>query len=472
MALIATYPEMSRIFLGIAKRNNIIAYDEYASFGDALDIARKMESKVNIILSRGATAAYIKENIDTPVVFIPITSFDVLQAVRKLDDSVKEVALFHYDKAIYGISVIEDMFGIKIHEYRFETHEDIERNIVHVIRKGIKTIIGGQVAMRIAKENDLNGIEVSAGTDTISRAIGEAVQIVQESRKTYYQAARIEAAFNAITEGIVITDENDEIVISNTSADQLLGRHYHPGEKFIDDSADSRYDMSKESLQANYNYLRKIRERTINTSNIPVERNGRFVGVVSTFEDVTNIQNLEQNIRQRLSEKGLNARYRFDDIHSQTGSMESIKKLAVSYAATDLTILIEGESGTGKELFAQSIHNASKRAKGPFVAINCAAIPETLLESQLFGYEDGAFSGAAKGGKPGLFELAHNGTIFLDEIGEMPIQLQTRLLRVLQEKEVMRIGGDRNIPINTRIISASNKNLMKMMREGAFFEKL
>ncbi|MCX7781786.1 MAG: sigma 54-interacting transcriptional regulator, partial [Negativicutes bacterium] len=146
--------------------------------------------------------------------------------------------------------------------------------------------------------------------------------------------------------------------------------------------------------------------------------------------------------------------------------------LAELYAATDSAILIQGESGTGKELFAQSIHNASKRKNGPFVAVNCAAIPEQLLESELFGYEGGAFTGARKEGKQGLFELAHNGTIFLDEIGEIAKSLQARLLRVLQEKEIMRVGGDKIIPINIRIISATNQDLKLRTEQGAFREDL
>ncbi|MDR2771798.1 MAG: sigma 54-interacting transcriptional regulator [Clostridiales Family XIII bacterium] len=472
LALIATYPEMSKIFLDIANKSNIIAYDEYASFDDALVVAKKMESKVDVILSRGGTAAYIRDNVSTPVVFIPITSFDVLQAVRKLDPATKEAALFHYDQNIYGINDIQEMFGLTIREYRFETHDDIEQNVKDVMRKGIRTIIGGKVAMRLAAANGLSGVELSAGLDTIDRAINEAVQIVQESRKIYYQAARIEAAFNAITEGIVITDENEEVLISNSNIEQLLGRTYRAGERFNDVVPDSKFRFALESLQPQYDYLRDIGGHVINVSHIPVERDGRLVGVVNTFEDISKIQNLEQNIRKQLHEKGLKAKYRFEDILTQSESMLSVKKLAASYATTDLSILLEGESGTGKELFAQSIHDASSRRKGPFVAVNCAAISENLLESELFGYEPGAFTGASKTGKQGLFELAHRGSIFLDEIGEMPIQLQTRLLRVLQEKEVMRVGGSRNIPVDIRVISASNHNLLEMTGSGDFREDL
>jgi transcriptional regulator with PAS, ATPase and Fis domain len=151
--------------------------------------------------------------------------------------------------------------------------------------------------------------------------------------------------------------------------------------------------------------------------------------------------------------------------------MECIK-LSKKVAKSDLTVLITGESGTGKELFAQSIHNASLRKNGPFVAINCAAVPESLLESELFGYESGAFTGARKEGKAGLFEQANMGTIFLDEIGDMPLTLQARLLRVLQERQVMRIGSDRLINVDIRIIAATNKNLIKMIEKGQFREDL
>jgi propionate catabolism operon transcriptional regulator len=145
---------------------------------------------------------------------------------------------------------------------------------------------------------------------------------------------------------------------------------------------------------------------------------------------------------------------------------------AKKYSLADSSILIYGESGTGKELFAQSIHMASRRSQHPFVAVNCAALPESLIDSELFGYEEGSFTGAKKGGKTGLFELAHQGTIFLDEISELPLHLQSRLLRVLQEKEIVRIGGDQLIPIDVRIITASNKDLAECVRQGTFREDL
>ena len=152
--------------------------------------------------------------------------------------------------------------------------------------------------------------------------------------------------------------------------------------------------------------------------------------------------------------------------------MKEILVLLKTISGTDSTVLICGESGTGKEMFAQSIHNASSRSRYNFVAVNCAAIPENLLESEMFGYEEGSFTGARKGGKTGLFELAHRGTIFLDEIGEMPLQLQSKLLRVLEERKVRRIGSDKNIDIDVRVIAATNKNIHQLMLDGSFREDL
>lgn len=175
---------------------------------------------------------------------------------------------------------------------------------------------------------------------------------------------------------------------------------------------------------------------------------------------------------QKKRGKNFTAHYHFSDILTEDIQMQVVRSQAGIYAQTDSTVLIQGESGTGKELFAQSIHNGSSRKDGPFVAVNCAAIPVALLESELFGYEKGAFTGANKEGKAGFFEMAQMGTLFLDEIGEITPEIQTRLLRVLQEKEIMRVGGNRIIPVNVRIICATNRNLREEVKKGNFREDL
>ena len=179
-------------------------------------------------------------------------------------------------------------------------------------------------------------------------------------------------------------------------------------------------------------------------------------------------QNDESLVRKKMYGKGLKAKYRFDDIITTGKTLGKVLNQARQFASVDSPILIVGESGTGKELFAQSIHNASSRRDGPFVAINCAALPEALLESELFGYSEGSFTGAVKGGKPGLFEMAHGGSIFLDEISEIPVSFQSKLLRVLQENEVRRIGDNKVLCLDIRIITATNKDLHEQVRRSLF----
>ena len=184
------------------------------------------------------------------------------------------------------------------------------------------------------------------------------------------------------------------------------------------------------------------------------------------------VEKAKMNVRLEKLEKKVGQMYSFDSILGESKALKEAVLLAQKVSVTDVPVLLTGETGTGKELFAQSIHNSSPRKNHPFVAINCSALPENLLESELFGYVEGAFTGASKGGKMGFFELAHKGTIFLDEIGDVSPNLQSRLLRVLQEREVVRLGSDTVIPVDVRVISATNKNLKEEVANGRFRQDL
>ena len=195
-------------------------------------------------------------------------------------------------------------------------------------------------------------------------------------------------------------------------------------------------------------------------------------GAVVHFTTIQQIERMETQVNSEIYQKGHYAKYRFEDILGKSESITKTKKLAERFSKYQSNILLYGESGCGKELFAQSIHNSSLRSEQPFVALNCGSLPTNLLESELFGYVEGAFTGASKKGKKGLFEIANKGTIFLDEISEIDAQGQTRLLRVLEERTVMRVGDDKVIPIDVRVIAASNKNLLRLVKEGRFREDL
>ena len=194
----------------------------------------------------------------------------------------------------------------------------------------------------------------------------------------------------------------------------------------------------------------------------PVAVSGKLMGAVLHLSDFEDLCSTVYEFSARHIETT------FEDILGEGETIQKVKRYASKVARNDSTILIIGESGTGKELFARAIHSNSKRASSPFIAINCAAIPETLLESELFGYDDGAFSGAKKGGKPGKFEIANGGTLFLDEIGDMPLHMQAKILRVIQEGIVERVGSIKTLPVNVRIIAATNKNLDQLVKDGAF----
>ncbi len=198
----------------------------------------------------------------------------------------------------------------------------------------------------------------------------------------------------------------------------------------------------------------------------PFLSEGSVVGVVISFRDIEEAQKLVYNINTRA------LKYTFEDIMGESEAIRRAKNQALLTARGNSTVLITGESGTGKEMFAKAIHYASSRAKGPFVTVNCGAIPENLLESELFGYEKGAFTGASDKGKPGKFEMANGGTIFLDEIGDMPLHLQVKLLHVLQNMRFERVGGNKVIIVDVRVIAATNKDLETMIKEGTFREDL
>jgi transcriptional regulator, propionate catabolism operon regulatory protein len=281
------------------------------------------------------------------------------------------------------------------------------------------------------------------------------------------------AILNYSTEGVVAVDADGVINLVNPAAIKLTG----VGEEAVGHPVDAMLPQlglgrALESGRAELGEIETINGQQVAVNRVPISVGNQAVGAVATFQPVAAIQELEGKIRRKVYQRGHVAKLTASGILGESPAIKRAKTIAKEFSDINSTVLIMGETGTGKEIFAQSIHNSSSRRKGPFVAVNCAALPENLLESELFGYAEGAFTGAARGGKIGLFELAHMGTVFLDEISEISHKLQGRLLRVLQEREIMRLGDDKIIPVNVRVIAATNRDLYKMMRDGLFREDL
>jgi transcriptional regulator with PAS, ATPase and Fis domain len=277
-----------------------------------------------------------------------------------------------------------------------------------------------------------------------------------------------------LDEGIIGVNANGIIYAINTSAEAVTGRHKDEviGRLAKEVLADIPFEKVINSLKPIKNRLIKINDVHVDLSIEPVISGNIAIGAFASVKKFKDTEFQQHKLRLQLLNRGYRAKYSFEDIIGESAVIIKTKKIAEKMAKTNSPVLITGESGTGKELFAQALHNSSLRKGFPFVAVNCAAIPENLLESELFGYEEGAFTGAKKGGKPGLFEFAHMGTLFLDEIEAMSLNLQSKLLRILQEKEVVRIGGDRVISVDVRIIATSNENLNDLIHKGRFRKDL
>lgn len=286
------------------------------------------------------------------------------------------------------------------------------------------------------------------------------------------------AIMESISDGLICTDKEGIITDINLTARKML----HVDEKYVIGKSLGQFLIKENEKKIQRvlgngkglieeEFAIKIRNRKIihcisTITPIKDNRNNIVEGIVMTFRESKTVHNLVNKI------VGAQARFVFDDILGESPQLNEAKKMGIMAAKNDSTVLLQGESGTGKELFAQAIHNASSRRDGPFIFLNCGAIPRELVASELFGYVEGAFTGAKRGGHPGKFELADGGTIFLDEIGDMPLDTQVNLLRVLETKQVVRVGGHNVVPVDVRVIAATHKDLEKGVESGNFRQDL
>lgn len=294
------------------------------------------------------------------------------------------------------------------------------------------------------------------------------IYIYNDFLNNFVKSYVYDSVINDSPSALIVTNEKYNLLFSNDKAKALFD--IHDGNLLSDIMGNEIFEKIQEDVMPKTGIV--IHEVQYFIKKTLIMLMDEIMGYYIVFQSEKDLVDIEINARKLIEKKGLYAKYNFSDIIHESPSMRECINTAKTVALTDHTVLITGESGTGKELIAQSIHNYSKRKNMSFVAINCAALPESLLESELFGYESGSFTGARKNGKLGLFEQANGGTIFLDEIGDISPNLQSRLLRVLQERQIMRIGSDRVIKINARIIAATNKDLLSEVEKNNFRKDL
>jgi len=438
--------------------------------------AKEKAKNVDVIISRGFTFDFLQSHIrDTPIVEIPVSGHDIIRCLAKAKSEfgAKKVAFFGPESQLRGVDELAAIIGVKIKVCVRRQPGDQEPMIREAISEGCNVIIGGVDSIAASEAMGLPTLPLRSGKEALWQAFTEAKNVARISVQERAKAESFRSIIDHTPQGILELDISNNIILCNTAAkifldenDKILGKNIND---VITNPASLRlFDQPEE----NVSHIIRHRKCLFAANLIPVKINKKHTSTVVILQDTGTVQKTELSIRKIIAERGFVAKYSFDDIIGKSPAVQNARNMAMKFANAGYDILLLGASGTGKELFAQSIHTHSPRHKGPFVAVNCAAIQPQLLESILFGYSKGAFTGASKEGKAGLFEEAHNGTIFLDEIAEISPDLQSKLLRVIQEREVMRLGDNKIIPVDIRIISATNKDLLERMNKGFFREDL
>ena len=449
-----------------------------ASFGTALKLAVKLEKQgVEVFISRRATAEMIQRSLTTPMVHIPLTLEDMAQALVK---ARRLTGLAHPKVAFFGmprlddeLSMFAELLDFELRLYHVVEQEDLlAATVVTAIAEGADVIVGGSVVTPMALKRGVAAVMLDSGHFSLRAALNEAKGIAYARTLEKSQNARFRAVVDNSNDGVLVLDESRRLQMVNPAAMKILGRRASLLGTPVDFVLPG-LDMSAcYAGQPMRNAVINSSRGTLLMSMVPTIVDGVVRGAILSFIPAESITELGAVIHKTKNAQGFVSQYDFDDIEGISPQIIRTKEKARRYAASGAPVLLAGETGAGKELFAHAIHQASPYCQGPFVTINCASLPPTLLESELFGYEEGAFTGAARSGKPGFFELAHKGSLFLDEIAALDLHGQIRLLRILQERTTMRIGGNRMIPLDVRVIAATNRNLWDMVIQGSFRKDL
>ncbi|MEW6335374.1 MAG: sigma 54-interacting transcriptional regulator [Thermodesulfobacteriota bacterium] len=426
---------------------------------------------VEIVITRGGTADAVRDaQLGLTVVDVPITGLEMIRALEEARRHGRHIAVIAFPMMIMGIECLGPILDIDLRCYPIRSEFKVEEAVNEAIEEGADAIIGGVIAMQTSRKRQHPFVMIRSGAEGITQAILEAKRIAEARRLERVKSTLFQTVLDYAYEGIVSIDHNREVVTFNPEAERItrIDRKRAMGQKIQETLPQLKLDSLLATGKNELGQVIDIGKIQILCNKVPIRVQGTTIGAVATFQDTGKIQQWEANIRKKTYAEEHTAVYTFSDIIGSSRQMRHCVAVAGQFAAADASILISGETGTGKELFSQSIHNASERGHQPFVAINCAALPAQILESELFGYVGGAFTGASQKGKPGLLEIAHRGTLLLDEIAEMDYSLQSKLLRVIQERKVMRLGSDRVLPVDIRLIAATNKNLKSLVGANRF----
>jgi propionate catabolism operon transcriptional regulator len=425
---------------------------------------------VDVVLAAGSNGAYLRDNLNVPVVMVKVNGFDVLSAITRATTTWPnaQIGLVLHETISHELADLNAWLKVSLKQRAYRSIDEVRLAVDSLAAEGCSVIIGPGMACDVAQQAGLASVFLYS-LGAVEEAFERSVELARVSRQKESKRVRLNTIVAHLRDGVAAFDDAGQVEAVNPAMLDLLGLNR---EQDVSAQVERAVrPLLRETLEHDLPIEERIEQiggRALIVNCVPIVEQGVRSGSVVTLQDALVAQRIDRSLRTSQRPRHLVARHRLDDLIGDSAALERVRRLARAGAAHDATVLLGGESGTGKELVAQGIHNASRRRGNPFVAFNCAALPEGLIESELFGHEEGAFTGARRGGKPGLFEIAHTGTIFLDEIGEMPAALQSRLLRVLQEREVMKLGSGRATPVDVRVIAATHRDLHALVEQGAF----
>ncbi len=460
--------------MGMAHTVDIVT----STLTECLNIAREAQKNgADVIIARAWTADLIaSSDIAIPVVYIPIGIQDLTetlyQAREKTGLQDPHTALVGSSQMYDQYATFAELLGMNLTVYHSQsTKNSLEDVVREAVSHGADIIVGGITSTLKAQQLGVPSALLVSGKESVYQALQEAQKIVYARKLEHIEQEKLYAVLNASRDGIISVNPEGRITLINSAAVRILQlRRYEEGRPIAAVFPIAEAVHAMQQGQSVNDEMATLGQKEILYSILPMRMRGENIGSIITLQEKSSIAALGKKIQS--ASDGLQAQYTFSHILGNSSSLFKAIEKAKRYASSDHSILILGETGTGKELLAQSIHNASFLKNGPFVAVNCGAFAPSLLESELFGYEAGAFTGAKSKGKAGLFEMAHEGTLFLDEISEMDLHGQSRLLRILEERSVMRLGSTKQVKVHLRILAASNVNLQERVAQGLFRQDL
>ena len=444
----------------------IIVYDN-VKMSQSLNCVYKLREKnIKVIIVTAGIYWEIFDKVSEHLVVAYSSYIDIIETLRIIENQHgvinQKIALVIHESHEYNMKIFSKYTNNDLSLFTFKKAKDLHGIFDILYSKSYNYCICGPTAAAIAKEFNIRSFPMPFNDNTLLRAIKRAEQIIDFNKHEYMVIKKLQMLLDDLPDNILICTQEGIIEDCNSQARKMFN-------VTIDEIIGKNITNLLPELSLSNSTAREIITNK-EDKYFAIVKHVLYTDTKRLIVQLTPVKEMDaaQNKLKKIQSLGLVANYHFEDVIYQSQIMKQVIAMSKSYANYDFTVLIEGETGTGKEMIAQSIHNESQRKKGPFVAVNCATLSEELLESELMGYEEGAFTGARKGGKIGLFEQANLGTIFLDEIHQMSIRLQAKLLRVLQERQITHIGGNRVIDIDVRIIAATNENIAELAEAGEF----